>query len=97
MRSKHVHDRRKRFFSVALKIFCKGSPPHLLWGLADGVCYRWIRSNTAVKDLALLLCGALCQLAGSSPSSEKELIPPSCYAKDRRELLLLTNFPSKPF
>lgn len=41
-------------FSLWLwKISSKGSPPHLLWGLAYGVCYRWIGSNTAVKYLAL--------------------------------------------
>lgn len=41
-------------------LFLKGSPPHLLWGLAYGVWYRWMHSNTAVKYLALLLC--LCSL-----------------------------------
>lgn len=53
MRSKHIHDRRKCFFSVALKnLFFRGSPPPRLWGLAYGVSYRRARGNTAVKGLA---------------------------------------------
>lgn len=39
-------------------LFLKGSPPHLLWGLAYGVCYRWMSSDAAVWDLAPWLWSA---------------------------------------
>lgn len=69
----------KRLFLRGFESLClKGSPPHLRRGLAYGVWYRWMRSNTAAKYLALELGCAPCQLARSSPGLRNELIPPSC-------------------
>lgn len=78
-------------------LFFKGSPPHLLW-VWHMVCGT--DGCTVIQLLSIWhSCSACvpCQLASSGLGSWNELIPPSCFASESREMLLFTNFPSKPF
>lgn len=77
-------------------LLLKGSPPHLprIWHMG---CATDGYTGTQLVSIWHSFHGAPCQLASSSLGLQNGLIPPSCYAKESREMLSFTNFPSKPF